>query len=272
MIVQRLPGILRITYQIDHADLAGQVVTHWGNTMFARPMPLPALQIASTQHDNGWRHWDLNPKINPATGHPIDFMHMDVGEHTNIYRKGISEVTATDPYAGLLVSMHGCGLYNSRYGTMDVPGLESYSTQDLPLVKAFIGENEARQHALKEQLREADQLQDEPFERQLWTNYQLLQIWDRLSLYFCLHNLATATALLLGPVPTDYAGQVTHLQVTPQSGDSVTISPYPFALSPLTFALITRDIPDCKYASANDLRNALHTALPQVLSFQAMRE
>jgi hypothetical protein len=272
MIVQRLPEILRITYQIDHADLAGQFATHWGNTIFARPMPLPALQIASTRHDNGWRHWDLNPKIDPATGHPIDFMHMDVSEHTNLYRKGISEVIATDPYAGLLVSMHGCGLYNSRYGTMDVPGLESYSAQDLPIVKAFISEHEAKQHALKVQLREAGQLQDETFERQLWTNYQLLQIWDRLSLYFCLHDLATATALILGPVPMDYAGQVTNLQVTPQSGNSVTISPYPFALSPLTFTLIMRDIPDCKYASDSDLRDALHAAIPQVLSFQAMSE
>jgi Protein of unknown function (DUF3891) len=272
MIVQRLSGILRITYQVDHADLAGQFATHWGNTMFACPMPLPALQVASAQHDNGWRRWDLNQRINPATGHPIDFMHMDVREHTNIYREGISKVTATDPYAGLLVSMHGCGLYNSRYGTMDVPGLESYSAQDLPIVKAFIGENEAKQRALKEQLREAGQLQDETFEQQLWANYQLLQIWDRLSLYFCLHDLATAAALILGPAPTDYAGQVTNLQVTPQGSNSVAISPYPFALSPLFFTLIMRDIPDCKYANDSDLRDALHAAVPRVLSFQAMSE
>ena len=179
MIVRQLPGILRITYQIDHADLAGQFTTHWGNATFAHPMPLAALQIASTLHDNGWRYWDLNPKIDPANGRPIDFMHIDVGDHTDLYRKGISEVMATDPYAGLLVNMHGCGLYNGRYGTLDVPGLERYSAQDLLIVKAFIGEHEAQQHALKEQLKDADQLQDEAFEQQLWTNYQLLQIWDR---------------------------------------------------------------------------------------------
>jgi hypothetical protein len=272
MIVQQLPGTLRITYQTDHADLAGQFTAHWGSTMFVRPTPLPALQIASTQHDNGWRHWDLNPKVDPATGRPIDFMHMRVSEHTNLYRKGITEVTATDPYAGLLVNMHGCGLYNGRYGTMDIPGLECYSLQDLPIVKACISEHEVKQQALKEQLRGADRLQDGPFERQLWTNYRLLQMWDCLSLYFCLHDLTTATALTLGPIPTDYAGQVTNLQITPQGGNSVTFSPYPFALSPLTFTLIIRDIPDRKYASDGDLRDALHAVNPHFLEFKAIRE
>ncbi len=272
MIVQQLPGILRITNQIDHADLAGQFTAHWGNTIFAHPMPLPALQIASTQHDNGWRYWDLNPKIDPATGRPIDFMHMRVSEHTNLYRKGIVEVTATDPYAGLLVNMHGCGLYNGRYGTTDIPGLECYSPQDLPIVTAFIGEHEAQQHILKEQLRDAYQLPDETFEQQLWTNYRLLQMWDRLSLYFCLHDLTTANALTLGPIPTDYTGQVTNLQITPQGSNIVTISPYPFALSQLTFTLITRDIPGRKYASDSDLRDALHAAIPQVVNFQAASE
>lgn len=270
MIVQQLAEILRITYQIDHADLAGQFTAHWGNTLFANPMPLPEVQIASTFHDNGWRDWDQNPKIDPATGHPIDFMHMAVREHTKLYRKGIADVMAKDLYAGLLVNIHGCGLYNGRYGTSDVPGLEYYSAQDLSIVTAFISEHEAKQNVLKEQLRAASQLAEETFEQQLWINYRLLQTWDRLSLYFCLHDLAKAPALTLASVPTDYAGQMTNIQVTPQDGHTVTISPYPFVHSPLTFSLIIRDVPDCKYASDRALQEALYAATPQVLSFQAV--
>jgi hypothetical protein len=270
MIVQQLPETLRITYQIDHADLAGQFTAHWGNATFAQPAPLHAVQIASTRHDDGWRDWDLNPKIDPANGHPIDFMHMDIREHTNFYRKGIASVTATDPYAGLLVNMHGCGLYNSRYGTLDVPGLERYTAQELPIVQAFIAEHEAKQQALKKQLSGAEATQIEAFEQQLWTNYQLLQTWDLLSLHFCLHNLTNANPLTLGPILTDSAEQTTNVQVIPQDRDTVAISPYPFASSPLTFTLTVRDIPHRHYASDSDLRNTLDAATPQVIRFQVI--
>jgi hypothetical protein len=268
MIVQPLPEILRVTYQIDHAGLAGQFTAHWGNATFARPAPLRAVQIASNRHDDGWRDWDLNPKIDPANGHPIDFMHMDVHEHTNFYRKGIASVTAIDPYAGLLVNMHGCGLYNSRYGTLDVPGLERYTAQELPIVQAFITEHEARQQALKKQLSGAEPDRTRAFEQQLWINYRLLQTWDLLSLYFCLHDLANAAPLTLGPISTDYAEQITSLQVIPQDRETVTISPYPFASSPLTFTLTVHDIPNRRYAGDSDLRDALHGAAPRVMKFQ----
>ena len=270
MIVQQLPEILRITYQIDHADLAGQFTAHWGNATFARPAPLHVVQIASTRHDDGWRDWDLNPKIDPTNGHPIDFMHMNVSEHTNFYRKGIASVTATDPYAGLLVNMHGCGLYNSRYGTLDVPGLERYTAQELPIVQAFITEHEAKQQALKKQLSGTEPTQAEAFEQQLWTNYRLLQTWDLLSLYLCLHNLTNATPLTLDSPPIDYTEQTTSIQITPQDRHTITISPYPFAVSPLTFTLIVRDIPNRTYASDSDLRNTLHAATPQLMNFQVI--
>jgi hypothetical protein len=270
MIVQQLPEILRVTYQIDHANLAGQFTAHWGNATFARPAPLHAVQIASTRHDDGWRDWDLDPKIDPTNGRPIDFIHIDVREHTNFYRKGIASVTATDPYAGLLVNMHGCGLYNSRYGTLDVPGLERYTAQELPVVQAFITEHEARQQVLKKQLGGTEPTRVEAFEQQLWTNYRLLQTWDLLSLYFCLRDLASATPLTLAS--TDHAGKITSLQVIPQDRDTVTISPYPFASSPLTFTLTVRDIPNREYASDGDLRDTLHAAAPRVMKLQVITE
>ena len=41
--------------------------------------------------------------------------------HLAFYRAGIAAITDEDAYAGLLVSMHGAGIYRQRYG--DDPGL-----------------------------------------------------------------------------------------------------------------------------------------------------
>lgn len=270
MLIQQLPKTLRLSYQIDHADLSGQFTAHWGNEIFTLPEPFSSVQVASARHDDGWRCWDANPKIDLASGRPIDFMHLAVREHTALNRKGIADVTALDLYAGLLVNMHGCGLYNGRYGTSDIPGLERYSAQELPVVQTFLAEHETKQQVLKAQLRNARHVQEDVLERQLWTNYQLLQVWDRLSLYFYLHDLAKASPLVLDSVPRDYMGNIAKIQIIPQASNIVTLSPYPFASSPITFTLVVRDIPDRKYVSDSDLQEAFQLAPPQKLSFQVM--
>jgi hypothetical protein len=40
-------------------------------------------------------------------------------EHVPLYRRGIALAAAHDPTTGLLVSMHGAGLYNDCYGTAE---------------------------------------------------------------------------------------------------------------------------------------------------------
>ena len=42
---------------------------------------------------------------------------MGVPAHLAFYRACIAAVSDQDPYAGLLVSMHGAGIYRGRYGT-----------------------------------------------------------------------------------------------------------------------------------------------------------
>ena len=77
-------------------------------------------------------------------------------------------------------------------------------------------------------------------EKILWTNYKILQIVDRLSLYFC---MASPSARSLGPAPVSYGGQDTELHLEPVASDTVCISPYPFRKSPLRVSVEACAIP-----------------------------
>ena len=56
-------------------------------------------------------------------GKPVSFLDVHVPAHLAFYRAGIAAITDEDPYAGLLVSMHGAGIYRQRYGSDTSLGL-----------------------------------------------------------------------------------------------------------------------------------------------------
>ena len=51
-----------------------------------------------------------------ASGAPVTFLDVRVPAHLAFYRAGIAAIGDEDAYAGLLVSMHGAGIYQQRYG------------------------------------------------------------------------------------------------------------------------------------------------------------
>ena len=67
------------------------------------------------RHDDGWAVWEQSPRVDDD-GKPIGFLDVDVRSHLAFYRAGIAAITEQDPDAGLLVSMHGAGIYRQRYG------------------------------------------------------------------------------------------------------------------------------------------------------------
>ena len=81
--------------------------------------------------------------------------------HLAFYRAGIAAITDEDPYAGLLVSMHGAGIYRQRYGT-DTGSRLSRAAEVQPLVDAFVEEQESEYAA-----REAAGVDDE----HRWADY-----------------------------------------------------------------------------------------------------
>lgn len=115
MIVAETATGYQFVSQPAHAALAGQFADHWGTDRFDRPDPFASLSLAAYAHDDGWYDYDRRPHLD-AAGKPVDFREMPPSTWIDLYDEGIDAVVASDTYAGLLVSMHGAGLRNQRYG------------------------------------------------------------------------------------------------------------------------------------------------------------
>jgi len=245
MIVRDTGDSWQIVLQPDHAVLCEQFCRAWGNDTIAAPAPLESLAVASRRHDDGWAVWEQSPSLDPETGRPRGFLDVQVPLHLAFYRACISAVSEEDAYAGLLVSMHGAGIYRGRYGSQ--PELTLRHAKDVKeLVDAFVDEQEA---GYDTRIGELGLDEDER-----WINYRFLQLYDRLSLYFCMKDLDGGEADTLKPVPTDYAGEETELAIEPLGPWHVSMDPFPFAGSEATFTLDRRLLPKNGWASDADFQ------------------
>jgi hypothetical protein len=209
MIVRDLGDSWQIVLQTDHADLSAAFARAWREPL------TPSLVTAAERHDDGWAVWEQSPRVD-EDGKPVNFLDVDIRSHLAFYRAGIAAITEQDPDAGLLVSMHGAGIYRQRYGLDPALGLaRAEAARDE--VDAFVAEQEAK-------------FGGEPGDR--WEDYELLQLFDRLSLYFCMRDLE--------------AGEAAELQgyrLEPVGPWRVRLEPYPFAESEAHFSLIRRILP-----------------------------
>jgi hypothetical protein len=209
MIVRDLGEAWQVVLQTDHADLSAAVARAW-----QEPLP-PSLVTAAERHDDGWAVWEQAPRLDDS-GTPVNFLDVDIRSHLAFYRAGIAAVTEQDPDAGLLVSMHGAGIYRQRYGLDVALGL-ARAGDAKDEVEAFVAEQEAK-------------FGGDPGDRR--DDYELLQLFDRLSLYFCMRDLV--------------GGESAELQgyrLEPIGPWRVQLEPYPFAESPAHFSLLRRIIP-----------------------------
>jgi hypothetical protein len=210
----------QVVLQIDHEDLSGAFARAW-----AEPGSRHAsLTTAAARHDDGWAVWERAP-VSDAEGKPINFLDVNVRSHLAFYRACIEAVTEQDPYAGFLISMHGAGIYRQRYGRDPGLGL-SRAADDQALVDAFVAEQESGYESRLAETGASDE--------ERWSDYELLQLYDRLSLYFCLRDCENG-----GVDPVELQGYTLEL-VAPWR---VRIRPYPFAESPAPFELVRRVIP-----------------------------
>jgi hypothetical protein len=225
----------QIVLQTDHADLSAQFLKAWrGDESFARPHPFASVLIATARHDDGWSVWERAPGLDPRTGAPRTFVDVQVRSHLAFYRACIEAVTDQDPYAGLLVSMHGAGIYRGRYETQ--PSLKiTHAGTAKEQVDAFVQQQEDDYPRRIGELRTT--------ESECWTNYRFLQIYDRLSLYVCMNDLEEGTPITIKPVPTDYKGSEATLEIEPAEPWRVYMDPFPFAQNPAHFTLLRRLMP-----------------------------
>jgi hypothetical protein len=216
----------QVVLQIDHEDLSGAFARAWADQGTRHG----SLAIAAARHDDGWAVWERAPVVEAGSGKPVDFLDVDVSSHLAFYRAGIAAVTEHDPYAGLLVSMHGAGIYQQRYGRDPSLGL-SRAAAAQQLVDDFVAEQEDGYDARVAAVGVSDE--------ERWSDYELLQLYDRLSLYFCMRDVESD-----GAEPVELQGHTLEL-LAPWR---VRMSPYPFAESPARFELVRRVMPKAEHA------------------------
>jgi hypothetical protein len=244
MIVHERAASWQIVLQTDHADLAGAFAAAWSD----RGPRHESAVVAARRHDDGWAVWERSPLVDPE-GVPVGFLDVHVPAHLAFYRAGIAAITDEDPYAGLLVSMHGAGIYRQRYGTDAALGL-SRAAEVQTLVDAFVDEQESAYDARAAAVGVDDQLR--------WDDYHRLQWYDRFSLAFCRRDWDD-------PDPTPF--DVGSYRLTPAGPWRAGVAPYPFAGTSQRFTLLRRLVPRRRWTQP-EFRRVFGETQPELVEIE----
>jgi Protein of unknown function (DUF3891) len=238
MIVCDLGDRWQIVMQTDHADLSGDFARRWRQ----RSDRTDSLAIAAERHDDGWAVWEQAPICDLETGKPVNFLDVAVLSHLAFYRAGIAAIAEQDPYAGLLVSMHGAGIYRGRYGLQPELGLTQVE-QAREQVDAFVAEQESGFEAWDAEVGVTAEQRRE--------DYELLQIYDRMSLLFCMNDT-------LSPSEAEFGGY----RFRPRGAGAIAIDPFPFE-GEVHFSLLRRVLPKSRWRSGTEFRQDLLGTQPE---------
>jgi hypothetical protein len=261
VIVTRRAGALQLVEQVEHGRVAGELAAAWGNGTFAVPSPFEPVRTAAARHDEGWRAWDARVLFHELERRPLHFVEIDAAEHIRLYRQGVERVSTADVYAGVLVGMHWTGLYRGRWSAPGAAARIGRDAADRRLQDEVV-EAEQRRWIEAKQRAWTDEEPRSVFEARLWHNYDLLQLWDLLSLYLAVTPQEPATAsapvpwgpqlrdlehparnVLLPPVPTRPGADRLPLTVAVRAPGEVTLDPFPFR-APVEVQVQATVIPD----------------------------
>jgi uncharacterized protein DUF3891 len=226
VIVRDAGDVWQVVLQPDHAALASEFAAAWAE----RGPRHDSLILATRRHDDGWAVWERSPLVDD-TGRPVTFLDVRVPAHLAFYRAGIAAIGDEDAYAGLLVSMHGAGIYQQRYG--EDPGLQlTHADEAKKLVDAFVAEQESSHPSRME----AAGVDDD----QRWADYRRLQAYDRLSLLFCMRDLAASEPFSVGA-----------FAIEPRGPWTIGVDPFPFDVGGgLELSLVRRLVPKKSWTQA----------------------
>lgn len=264
MILQEAGDQLIVIRQTDHAVLAGFFAREWGNELFQRPEPFESFRLATAEHDNGWREWELLPQIDAKTRLPYSFMSVPTETHMQLYQRGIERLAKVDKYAALLVNMHCHSLYDRTRAT--IPGFSAkyVKSTENELVSKFQQGLKLQQLRLKVELRADPAMRDFADEKMLEANARRLEALDRLSLYF---SMGSQQDTGIEAVPVDTHGSEVDWEVRTHGNNVVSIAPYPFRREPLQVSVLTRNVPKRLYVDHLDFQKTLGRAVYVAVKF-----
>ena len=204
MLVRDLGDGWQLVRQPDHADLSGRLAAAWGGEA-KRPRPYDSVVLAATRHDDGWGVFDRRPTCGPRARAPdVNFLDVPIPSHLAFYRACIQVVDGRG-------SLRRPARLDARRRDLQRPLRDAAVAPALRRrgvprpVDAFVAEQEATHEARASEVGVA--------EDERWANYKLLQVFDRLSLSFCLKEWESEAAEpdSVSPAPLDYAGTEAEL-------------------------------------------------------------
>ncbi len=246
----------------EHARLAGEFASRWGNATFTRPEPREHVLRGIYRHDDGWASRDAMPVVTregkPAAfstelvGAYSAFEEIDLQAYLAVRREAVQMMVQEDAYAAILISMHTVNLLTERADRSTI------KEEDLCWLDAFLVEQLTLQRALREQLLEGSGVEAEWLTlEKLRENFRLLQACDNLSLLSCVDYAGEGT--LLWPLATvDGTREVSVERVGERK---FRLTPYPFEAEEIVFRLKARFVAGERFASSEELRAGFAAAV-----------
>jgi hypothetical protein len=248
-------SIVMIT-QNDHAQLSGLFAAHWGNDSFEKPRPYGSLVRAAMFHDRGWIRYETGPQLDPATGKTPSFRDVPNDQaQLEAFEWAGDWLGAIDAYAGLMIARHRTGLWQGRYAVITQPAAIQRGKLP-PQIEAFVARSEAKQKTVAAKF--------DPDE--IAINYNLLQVWDILSLYICSTEVLSPDRI--APVPAGYSGKGgVGMTLTPRDANTIAVDPYPFDRPSLTASVIFRRLRQNQFKDSAELQSVYFKTAPQIAPF-----
>jgi hypothetical protein len=229
--------------QLSHAWLSGQLARAWGNDRFSAPEPREEVVLGAQQHDIGWALFDLEPRFNPETGLPRNFLELTVEEHLAIWRGAPDHLLSQSLHAALVVSLHGASLSELRAQSAPEP---------VAALRAHIDDERARQVRLCATLG-VSEARAQRTRRQMWT-------WDSLSLALC-NGWRPFTAR---DVPT--RDGLIDVELRDREDGACTLDPWPFATERVSVRCEARRL-GARFEDDVAMRRAFEHPEPVTLTF-----
>lgn len=246
----------------DHARLAGDFATAWGNAQFRKPEPRARVLKGIASHDDGWSTRDAHPSITrqgkpsafsrELVGKYSAFEEIDIEEYLAVRDRAVRIIANENPYAALLISMHTYNLLTAHADRSTI------AAQGLVLLEAFLEAQRAYQHDLQAVIAADTSLaSDERTEQTILEHFRLLQACDNLSLLTCVAY--SEPAHLLHPLPLN-DGTTAEVKVVPLAPRHFQLDPWPFAEPELSFEFPARHVEGKTFTNSQSLESAFSAA------------
>lgn len=112
--MRRSGGELALVCQSDHARLAADLLALFRLPELATHPRRDALLRSVADHDNGWWEVDAAPRVDSATGAPVDFLGIPDELRRELWERGIGRFAGGDPGRAAQIAAHFLRLFDGR--------------------------------------------------------------------------------------------------------------------------------------------------------------